>query len=108
MSEPEKRSKSKKGRCYLTQEEREVLRQMLPVWSNMTDKKSRQAYILTTVASKIQQLNLQQFGPEIIARDKEAKTLWEKRLQVHPFLLSLFHQLLTLHHTGHWLLVPKQ
>ena len=86
MSQPEKQPKLKKGRCYLTQEEKDVLRQMLPIWSNMTDKKSRQAYILTTVASKIQEMNAQQFGPEIISRDKEAKTLWEKRLQVHHIL----------------------
>lgn len=89
MSEPEKRTKSRKGRCYMTDQEKDVLRQMLPIWSNMTDRKSREAYILTTVASKIQQLNLPQFGPEIIARDKEAKTLWERRVQVRPILLPL-------------------
>jgi len=55
---------------------------MLPIWSNMTDKRSREAYISTTVASKIQEMNVRQFGAEIIARDKEAKTLWEKRLEV--------------------------
>jgi len=86
MSQPEKRPKLKKGRCYLTQEEKDVLRQMLPVWSNMTDKKSREAYILTTVATKIQQMNLQQFGLEVISRDKKAKTLWDKRLQVRCIL----------------------
>ncbi len=85
MSESEKRQKSKKGRCYLTQEERDVLRQMLPIWSNMTDKKSRDAYIATSVASKIQEMNVQQFGSTIISRDKEAKKLWEKRMEVGHF-----------------------
>ena len=55
----------------------------------MTDKKSQEAYILTTVVSKIQDMNLQQFGPEIISREKEAKTLWEKKLQVKDYVLPL-------------------
>jgi hypothetical protein len=55
----------------------------------MTDKRSREAYISTTVASKIQEMNVRQFGAEIIARDKEAKTLWEKRLEVRRISILL-------------------
>jgi len=57
----------------LTQEEKDVLRQMLLVWSNITNKKSWEVYILTTVASKIQDMNVQH---------KVTKILWEKRLQI--------------------------
>ena len=77
--QPEKRGK--KTRIYLTNAEKDILLEYMPTWSQKEDKRSREAYILSTVIPRIQELNQQQFGVEIISRDKEAKKLWERRIE---------------------------
>ena len=74
-------SKNKKGRIYLTKPEKDVLEELLPTWTEKENKRSRDAFLTSTVLPKIQHLNLAHYGPDIISRDKEAKKSWEKRIQ---------------------------
>lgn len=74
-------AKNTKARTYLTRAEKDVLQELLPAWSEKENKRGREAFINSTVIPRIQQLNLPQFSQEVISRDKEAKKLWEKRIQ---------------------------
>jgi len=75
-------TKQKKGRIYLAKAEKDVLQELLPLWTEKENKKSRETFIISTVLPRIQELNMSQFSQDIISRDKEAKKLWEKRIQV--------------------------
>src|SRR3977135_4375612 len=82
-------NKQKKDRIFLTDEERTILRSLLPEWNGKGDRKSRDAFVASEAIPQIQRLNLDQYGPEVVSRDKPAKVLWEKRMQVcnsvYPF-----------------------
>lgn len=71
-----------KERVYLREEEKDILAGLLDRWNTQPDKKSRDAFVSAEALPKVQQLNMEKFGPEIIARDKEAKIMWERRCQV--------------------------
>jgi hypothetical protein len=90
---PQPASTNKKTRIYLTNAEKDLLQQYLPTWSKKDDKRSREAYLLSTVIPGIQEINLQQFSPEIISRDKEAKKLWERRIEVPSAFTSMISSL---------------
>lgn len=79
-------NRQKKDRIFLTDEERTILRSLLPEWNGKGNKKSRDAFVSSEAIPQIQQLNLDQYGPEVVSRDKPAKVLWEKRMQVCIFL----------------------
>jgi len=66
-----------KQRVYLNDEEKKVLESLLGEWNSKPDKKTHDSFISSEVLPKIQQLN-----PEVISRDKEAKMVWEDRVQV--------------------------
>ena len=51
-------------------------------WVARPDKKSRDAFISSEVVPLIQQLNMDEYGPEHISKDKVMKELWERRIQV--------------------------
>ena len=70
------------GRIYLTEEETKVLESFLGEWSEKPDKRSCNAFVVTEVLPKVQSLDLDRFGPDIISRDKQAKQLWESRIKV--------------------------
>ena len=80
-------AKTKKCRTYLSKTEKDVLQEFLPMWTEKENKRSQEAFINSTVIPRIQQLNLPQFSSDIIGRDKEAKKLWEKRIQASVHLL---------------------
>jgi hypothetical protein len=69
-------------KCYLLPEEKDILQGMLAEWCSKPDKKTRDACIMADVLPKLQALNLDKYGPAVIERDKEAKILWERRIQV--------------------------
>lgn len=71
-----------KARVYLTEEEKKILLPLLEEWSSQPDKKTRDAVISSKAIPKIQNLDLSKYGPEIISKDKAAKELWERRIQV--------------------------
>jgi len=48
----------------------------------LPNKKAHDAYISAEALPKIQLLNSMKFGPEIISKDKAAKALWKRRIQV--------------------------
>jgi len=75
-------SEMKKDRTYLTEEEKKILLDLLDNWNELPNKKARDAYISAEALPKIQLLNSTKFGPEIISKDKAAKALWERRIQV--------------------------
>jgi hypothetical protein len=76
-------SKSQKNnRIYLSEEEKTILGGLLADWVARPDKKSRDAFISSEVVPLIQQLNMDEYGPEHISKDKVAKELWERRIQV--------------------------
>ena len=76
-----------KERVYLTEEEKKVLQLHLEEWDSKPDKTSRDAFLVSEVLSKIQQLNPNKYGPDIVSRNKELKLLWERRAEVseYPF-----------------------
>lgn len=74
--------KKTKQRTYLTEEEKRVLGPLVEEWSKKADKKSRDAFVSAEALPKIQALNLSRYGPDIISKDKAAKELWDKRIQV--------------------------
>jgi len=100
-------TKNKKGRTYLTKAEKDVLQELLPTWTEKENKRSREAFINSTVIPRIQELNLPQFSQEVISRDKEAKKLWEKRIQASIGLL-LYRLINPSPLLGHSHLVQKQ
>ena len=69
-------------KCYLLPEEKDILRQMLDEWYSKPDKKTRDTYVTAQVLPKLQALNMDKYGPDVIEKDKEAKILWERRIQV--------------------------
>ena len=69
-------------RTYLREAERSALQAILEEWNNKPDKKSRDAFVSGIAVPQIQQLNEQEFGPEVISKDKVAKVQWEKRVSV--------------------------
>lgn len=83
---PNEKSKSNstktKERVFLTEEEKNVLQSLLQEWVSKPDKKSRDAYLASEVLPKIQQLNPDKYGAEVVSRSKEHKVLWERRAQV--------------------------
>ena len=87
---------SSKNRTYLTVEEKTILESLLKEWSTKADKKERDAFVSAEVLPKIQQLNVKEFGPEVISTDKVAKVKWEQRVAVsasvgHVEALSISH-----------------
>jgi hypothetical protein len=85
---PKPNSKNKSGnsktkeRVYLTEEEKKVLQCQLDDWDSKPDKTSRDAFLASDVLPKIQQLNPEKYGPDIVSRNKEQKLLWERRAEV--------------------------
>lgn len=75
-------TKATKAKCYLLPEEKDILREMLADWCSQPDKKTRDTLITSQVLPKLQALNMDKYGPDVIERDKEAKILWERRIQV--------------------------
>jgi len=69
-------------RIYLREEERSFLQSVLQEWTNQPDKKARDAFVSGSVLPTIQQLNAQEYGPEIISINKVAKVQWERRTAV--------------------------
>jgi hypothetical protein len=69
-------------RIYLTEEEKKVLIPLLDTWNEKPNKKARDEFLSSEALPKIQQLNITKCGPDIISKDKAAKALWEKRIQV--------------------------
>ena len=77
-----KKSKKSRDRVYLTEGEKSILKEHITDWYQKPDKVTRQAYIASEILPKIQELDLEKFGPERIARDKEAKALFDRRIKV--------------------------
>jgi len=69
-------------RVYLNDEEKKILAGLIDEWNGKGDKKSRDAFVAGEALPKIQELNVEKFGPTIISKDKAAKLLWERRVQV--------------------------
>jgi len=69
-------------RIYLREEERSFLQSMLQEWTDQPDKKSRDAFVSGSVLPRIQELNRQEYGPDIISINKVAKGQWERRTAV--------------------------
>lgn len=75
-----------KNRIYLTGEEKNILQSLLKEWSAKADKKKRDTFVSAEAVPKIQQLNLKEYGPDIISKDKVARVKWEQRVAVSgPF-----------------------
>ena len=72
----------KKVKCYLQEAELSVLQELQIEWNKQPDKRSRDAFVKSTVLPKIQELNKDKFGPEKISTCKESKKLWERRTKV--------------------------
>jgi hypothetical protein len=64
---------------YLKDLEREILKNHLGLWVEKQDKKARDAYVLAEVLPEIQALDPDQFGPQMLSTDKQAKELWRGR-----------------------------
>jgi hypothetical protein len=78
-----KLKKKLKDRVYLTEEEKAILKDHVSEWNQKLDKMTRQAYVASEILPRIQELDSEKFGPERIARDKEAKALFDWRIKVH-------------------------
>ena len=70
------------NRIYLRQEETDILQSLLGEWYEKPDKTARDAFVMGTVLPQIQQLDLQEYGPDIISTSKAAKVKWEARISV--------------------------
>jgi hypothetical protein len=70
------------GRIYLKEDETRILETYLGEWNEKPDKRSRDAYVVSDVLPKVQALDLERFGPELLSKDKQAKQLWENRVKV--------------------------
>jgi len=82
-----------KQRVYLSEEEKKVLAGFLDEWNGKPDKKSCDSFISSEVLPQIQQLNMPKYGLEIISRDKEAKMVWNGRVQVSLPSIPVVHVL---------------
>ena len=83
MADKKKSSKRKTSdRTYLNPPEIKLLEESLAEWNDQPDKKSRDAFVVASVLPKIQEMNMEMFGPEKLSKDKEAKVLWERRITV--------------------------
>lgn len=82
MADKSKSSRSKSEKTYLTEEEIKVLEEHLTEWNEKPDKKSREAFVVSSILPLVQQVQIEKFGAEKISKDKEAKMLWEKRIKV--------------------------
>ena len=71
-----------KDQVYLTEEEKTILKEHLSEWTSQMDKPHKEAYLVSDILPKIQALNRDKFGEEKISIDKDAKTLWERRIKV--------------------------
>jgi hypothetical protein len=69
-------------RTYLRQEERTILQTMLQEWTEQPDKKAKDAFVSGSVVPKIQELNANEYGQDIISINKVARVQWEKRVSV--------------------------
>ena len=65
---------------------------MLAEWCSKPDKKTRDTFITAEVLPKLQALNLDNYGPAVIERDKAAKILWERCIQVSLTKTDLIFQ----------------
>jgi len=95
-------------RIYLEGEEIKVLQDSLDEWNGKPDKKSRDAFVVAAVLPKIQQLNLDRFGPENLTKDKSAKILWERRIKVSSISCLLDISISHIFFSGNPGLVQKQ
>jgi len=87
MADKKKVSNKKTGeRTYLDSEEIRILEESLEEWNGKPDKKSREAFVVASILPKIQQTNLEKFGPDNLSKDKSAKILWERRITVGVFV----------------------
>jgi len=87
MADKKKISNKKAGeRTYLDSEEIRILEELLEEWNGQPDKKSREAFVVASILPKVQQINLEKFGPDNLSKDKSAKVLWERRITVCHFL----------------------
>lgn len=78
-----KSSKAKtKERVYLNEEEKKILQSKLDEWDSKPDKNSRDSFLISEILPKIQQLDPQRYGPDVVSRNKEQKILWERRAEV--------------------------
>jgi hypothetical protein len=75
-------AKKKLERVYLTDDERRILAGLQDEWNGKPDKKSCDAFVSAEALPQIQQLNAGKFGADIISKDKAAKLLWKRRVQV--------------------------
>lgn len=71
-----------KERVFLSDEEKKILASLLDEWNGKPDKKTRDAFVSAEALPKIQELNLEKYGPNVISTDKGAKEGWEKRVKV--------------------------
>ena len=76
------------NRTYLRQDETTVLQSLLQEWHEQQDKPTRDAFVTRKILPQIQQLNLEDCGPDIISTSKAAKVKWEARISVS---LSMGH-----------------
>lgn len=60
-------------RIYLREEEWSFLQSMLQEWTNLPDKKARDAFVSGSVLPRIQELNGQEYASDIISINKVAK-----------------------------------
>lgn len=82
----DKSTKTKtKERVYLTEEEKKILQSHLNEWDSKADKTSRDAFLSSEILPKIQQLDPEKYGPDVVSRNKEHKLLWERRAEVSQF-----------------------
>lgn len=76
------------NRNYLKDSEREILKNHLSLWVEKQDKKARDAYVSAEVLPEIQALDPDQFGPQMLSTDKQAKELWERKVKVNKIKYS--------------------
>ena len=72
----------KQDRNYLREDETALLQSLLQKWHEKPDKNTRDAFVTGTVLPQLQQLNLKEYGVDIISTDKVAKVRWEGRISV--------------------------
>jgi len=78
-----------KERTYLTEEEQNMMKPLILEWMGKKDKNSKDAFIASDILPKIQALNPEKYGPDIISKDKASKEMWDKRVQVRVHLCCL-------------------
>jgi hypothetical protein len=70
------------NRNYLNDAERQVLKNHLSIWVEKQDKKARDAYVSGEVLPNIHALHPDQFSPQMLSTDKQAKELWDRKVKV--------------------------